>query len=102
MARISGSAPDKLASFEWRLVVWIGDRRLQRRIGKAREARELFSSALRYRQRKLGAKIAEKKKCRRRREFLAHEQERRGGREQDAGGRRADDARRAEMSDARD
>src|ERR1700676_3099083 len=82
MARISGFAPDELAAFECRLVVWIGDGRLQR---GTRKARELFSSALRYRQRQLGAQIAEKKKGRRRREFLAHEQERRGGREQDAG-----------------
>src|ERR1700682_1467105 len=78
MARSSGFAPDKLASFECRLVVWIGDGRLQRGIGKAREARELIFSALRYRQRQLGAEIAEEEEWPRRRKFLTHEQERRG------------------------
>src|SRR5207253_5366019 len=88
-ASVAGFAPVELALFECRLAVWIGDRRLQRGIGKAREARELFSSALRNRQRQLRAKIAEKKKWRRRREFLAHKQERRGRRKQDAGDRGA-------------
>src|ERR1700687_896640 len=100
MARISGFAPDKLASFECRLVVWIGDGRLQRGTGKAREARELIFSALRYRQRQLGAEIAEEEEWRRRRKFLAHEQERRGGREQDAGDRGAQRARVGDLSNA--
>src|SRR6202158_116394 len=100
MARISGFAPDKLASFECRFVVWIGDGRLQRGIGKAREARELIFSAWRYRQRQLGAEIAEKEEWRRRRKFLTHEQERRGGREQHAGDRGAQSARVGNVSDA--
>src|SRR6202171_272658 len=100
MARSSGFAPDKLASFECRFVVWIGDGRLQRGIGKAREARELIFSALPYRQRQLGAEIAEEEEWRRRRKFLAHEQERRGGRKQDAGDRSAQRARVGDVSNA--
>src|SRR5437773_2437215 len=65
VARIVGFAPDQLASFECRLVIWIGDRRLRRGIGKAREASERLSSALCDRQRKLGAEIAEEEEWRR-------------------------------------
>src|ERR1700687_3688283 len=77
MAGIVGFAPDQLASFECRRAVGIRDRCLQRGIGEAREASELFSSSLCDRQRQLGTEIAEEEEWRRCREFLAHEQERR-------------------------
>src|ERR1700682_1179295 len=79
MVRIVGFAPDQLASVECRRAVRIGDRRLHRGIGEAREASKFLSSSSCDGQRKLGAEIAEKEEWRRCREFLAHEHERRGG-----------------------